>query len=403
MAPGRENCGAVMVVILVSEPSRLGRRTATNEGAGQTAVRVAVLQHPPRVGVVSPPQVPPQPTLTDGVVVLRPWEERDVDPARLAHDEDIAHWFGFPSVVPSFDAQAAAVDRWRKAYDDDRSTVNFVVEHEGHPAGTVEVRVLDAGRGEVSWAVYREHRGRGLALRAVRLLVRYAFDDLGLARVEARVEPGNLRSLRLASRAGLRREGLLRGREDLRGERQDFVLLARLALDGEPSRGEGFRAVLNAGLPRKRAIAQLLVRDPDDRVLLCELTYKDDWDLPGGVVEVGESPAEAVTREVSEELALTLPAERLLVVDWMPPWSGWDDALCLVFDAGVHDQGIVESIVPEQREIRSAQFCTVGQARERCRDFTARRITAALAAAQREAGADFLHSGVVHPPSGSTA
>ena len=50
----------------------------------------------------------------------------------------------------------------------------------------------------------------------------------------------------------------------------------------------GFRALLNSFLPRKRAIAQMLVRDNDGRVLLCRLTYKQDWDLPGGVVEVGE-------------------------------------------------------------------------------------------------------------------
>ena len=39
-------------------------------------------------------------------------------------------------------------------------------------------------------------------------------------------------------------------------------------------------------------------------MLLCQLTYKRDWDLPGGVVEVGESPRMAVQREVEEELGL---------------------------------------------------------------------------------------------------
>ena len=48
---------------------------------------------------------------------------------------------------------------------------------------------------------------------------------------------------------------------------------------------EGFRALLNSFLPRKRAISQLLVRDREGRVLICQLTYKHDWDLPGGVVE----------------------------------------------------------------------------------------------------------------------
>ena len=73
-------------------------------------------------------------------------------------------------------------------------------------------------------------------------------------------------------------------------------------------RAGGFRALLNSFLPRKRAISQLLVRDHDGRVLICRLTYKNDWDLPGGVVEVGESPRLAAAREIEEELALEIDA-----------------------------------------------------------------------------------------------
>ena len=68
------------------------------------------------------------------------------------------------------------------------------------------------------------------------------------------------------------------------------MVLARLATDPPASEAAGFRALLNSFLPRKRAIGQMLVRDPAGRVLLCRLTYKNDWDLPGGVVEVDESP-----------------------------------------------------------------------------------------------------------------
>ena len=84
-----------------------------------------------------------------------------------------------------------------------------------------------------------------------------------------------------------------------------------------------------------------VVRDGHGRVLLCQLTYKRDWDLPGGVVEVGESPRLAVGREIEEELALAIDAGGLLLTDWLPPWGGWDDAVCLVFDGGVHDPAIL--------------------------------------------------------------
>jgi 8-oxo-dGTP pyrophosphatase MutT (NUDIX family) len=158
-----------------------------------------------------------------------------------------------------------------------------------------------------------------------------------------------------------------------------MVIYAGLVSDPPITEPEGFRALLNSFLPRKRAISQLLVRDRDGRVLICQLTYKRDWDLPGGVVEVGESPQLAAGREVQEELALDLPAGPLLLTDWLPPWGGWDDAVCLVFDGGEHDAGILDGIQKEPREIRAAEFATLEQVRERCADFTARRIESALA------------------------
>jgi RimJ/RimL family protein N-acetyltransferase/ADP-ribose pyrophosphatase YjhB (NUDIX family) len=329
---------------------------------------------------------PAQPTLTDGVVTLRPWSDTDVDAAIAGHDEAIARWLGHETVVPSREVLLAAVERWRRGYDEGRATVNFVVEAGGEVAGNVEVRTRNDGIGELSWTLYAAHRGRGYAVRAVRMLIDYAFEELGLVRLEAYVNRDNERSKRLATRAGLHREGVLRGRETLLGERHDAVLYARLRDDPPVTAPEGFRSLLNSFLPRKRAISQMLVRDSDDRVLLCALTYKQDWDLPGGVVEVGESPRLAVSREVEEELALTIEAGDLLLTDWLPPWGGWDDALCLVFDGGVHDPAVLDRIVKEAREIRDAQFCTLEQVHERAADFTARRIEAALAVARGEGG-----------------
>jgi 8-oxo-dGTP pyrophosphatase MutT (NUDIX family) len=206
-------------------------------------------------------------------------------------------------------------------------------------------------------------------------------------RVEAHVAADDPQSLRVATWAGMRREGVMRGVDT------DLVVFARLRTDVPVHEPGGFRALLNSFLPRKRAISQMLLRDRDERVLLCNLTYKQDWDLPGGVVEVGESPQLAVSREVDEELGLTIPAGRLLLTDWLPPWGGWDDALCLVFDGGVHDAAITDTIVRQTREIRSAEFCSLEQAVERCADFTARRVEAALTAARNEAGPAYTESG----------
>jgi len=58
-----------------------------------------------------------------------------------------------------------------------------------------------------------------------------------------------------------------------------------------------------------RVVVGALVRD--DRVLLghrspSKRAYPDVWDLPGGVVEDGESETEALTRELHEELGVRI-------------------------------------------------------------------------------------------------
>jgi 8-oxo-dGTP diphosphatase len=71
----------------------------------------------------------------------------------------------------------------------------------------------------------------------------------------------------------------------------------------------------------------------DDKVLLVHKTYGNGWDIPGGYVDRGESPASACERELHEELGLTRTVRRLLVHDWAPS-DAEGDKILYIFDCG---------------------------------------------------------------------
>ena len=54
-----------------------------------------------------------------------------------------------------------------------------------------------------------------------------------------------------------------------------------------------------------------VILDELDRILLCHRRDMDKWNLPGGGVESGEIPTEAVIREVREETGLEVVIEKL--------------------------------------------------------------------------------------------
>ncbi|MGW4718399.1 NUDIX domain-containing protein [Nocardia sp. NPDC004260] len=70
-----------------------------------------------------------------------------------------------------------------------------------------------------------------------------------------------------------------------------------------------------------------------DRVLLVRKTYGNKWDIPGGYINHGESPAEACRREVREEIGLDRAPTRLLAHDWAPR-DDEGDKLLYIFACG---------------------------------------------------------------------
>ena len=76
-------------------------------------------------------------------------------------------------------------------------------------AGDCALLLIRSARriGEIGYTFSRAYQGNGLATEAVRAVIDYGFDSLGLNRVIATTDCRNLRSLALMKRLGMREEG----------------------------------------------------------------------------------------------------------------------------------------------------------------------------------------------------
>jgi 8-oxo-dGTP diphosphatase len=88
-----------------------------------------------------------------------------------------------------------------------------------------------------------------------------------------------------------------------------------------------------------------------DRVLLCHRHpdrrwYPNVWDVPGGHIDVGESPADAVRRELLEELGVSIR------LDDTTPWRVYKLAPDLTLHAWVATDwsGTVTNLAPEEHD-----------------------------------------------------
>jgi len=254
----------------------------------------------------------------------------------------------------------------------DSELTGWAVVVAGERVGTIAIRGEDGNTASVRWNTGRGDSSTWLGARALRLVIDHAFDELGYTRIEARIPVDRIDDIRAGSIGGLRREGIVRGAND----DPDRALLARIAGDPPATSREGFIALLNAGLPTKRVIAQGRLRDEDGRILLCRLTYKKEWDLPGGVVEVGEAPAAGLAREIREELGVSVEVGDLLTVNWLPAWRGWDDACVFLFDLGRVDASFTGEMQLQPTEIVGVEWCDADAVREHAASAAAELISA---------------------------
>jgi RimJ/RimL family protein N-acetyltransferase len=108
----------------------------------------------------------------------------------------------------------------------------FVVVHRqaGRVIGSCLLFRFEAlsARAEVGYVLAQAYWGAGYMFEAMRAFVAFAFEQVGLRRLEAEIDPRNVASAKLLERLGFVNEGLLRQRWALKGEVTDSSLYGLL-------------------------------------------------------------------------------------------------------------------------------------------------------------------------------
>ena len=183
----------------------------------------------------------PRPTemveLAGARVVLRPLRSDDWDAWREVRQRArvwLERWEPRPesgSADPSTDREAfrSRCGAWERQRHFDSAYGFGLFLTDGTFAGEVSLGNVQRGPFQMAYIGYwidEALAGRGYVPEAVVLLMRYAFETLGLHRLEATIVPRNIASRRVAEKLGLREEGIALSFLQIQGTFEDHVRYA---------------------------------------------------------------------------------------------------------------------------------------------------------------------------------
>ena len=151
-----------------------------------------------------------QPTLAaSATVTLRRWQTKDRQALIAAFaDPEIQRWH-FLRIDSPTEAEAWIAETWAGWQSETVATWAIATGDRPEVIGRISLYFHDLrnGLGEASYWVAPQARGAGLATCALVAVSKWAFDELGMHRVEVAHSTVNLSSCRVATRAGFEAEG----------------------------------------------------------------------------------------------------------------------------------------------------------------------------------------------------
>jgi ribosomal-protein-serine acetyltransferase len=149
--------------------------------------------------------------------------------------QDMEHLEAYLPMVASLSTVDAATAHLERAVV--RAAEGEVVEwhlfDDDRLCGAVRVKDIDHAdrKGGIGYFLGSQFTGKGIVSAALRAVLEWCFDTLGLNRIELRCATSNAPSIRVAERLGFVREGLLREDECLHGAFVDHYVYGLLQAD----------------------------------------------------------------------------------------------------------------------------------------------------------------------------
>jgi len=174
---------------------------------------------------------PLQPTLESPRLRLRHYRDDDVDALyTLQSDPQVMRYWSYPAWTERRQAEERLQEIYRQLRENDGYMWVVAERDSDRMIGQAVLFSLNRAQrmAETGYSLMTAYQGRGLAQEAMRLALGFAFDELGMERIEADIDPRNVRSCRLVERLGFVREGTLRERWRVNGEVCDTALYGLL-------------------------------------------------------------------------------------------------------------------------------------------------------------------------------
>jgi ribosomal-protein-alanine N-acetyltransferase len=165
------------------------------------------------------------PTLNAPGAVLRPLTITDAEALFAAHGDAQTHTYWSS---PAHKTPAETAEYIQATLDLPGARAWAITEDGSEALGRIGLFSERDGVGEIGIIMCPEATGRGLASKALALVLAYGFDELGLHRIAADIDPDNTSSISLFLRAGFEREGVLRGNWKTHLGIRDSIIMAKL-------------------------------------------------------------------------------------------------------------------------------------------------------------------------------